>query len=84
MHLQITVNADTGWDVTYQEGQEYAGQQAGWAYYQSFKQDLTGKGDELLSDKEKPGNTVTLGSKRGKPLICPRGFREGFFRHGEG
>ena len=55
------------WDTTDQEGQECTGQQADWAHHQSFKLDLMGEGDVLLSDREEPGNVVTLGSSRGKP-----------------
>lgn len=33
-----------------------------------------GEGDEMLGDKEEPGNVVTLGSIRGKPRICPNGI----------
>jgi len=32
------------------------------------------EGDELLGDKEEPGNTVTLGSIRGKSQICLSGI----------
>lgn len=34
------------------------------------------EGDELLGDKEEPGNTVTLGSIRGKSQICLSGIWE--------
>jgi len=33
--------------------------------------------DVHLSNREEPGNTVTVESSRGKPQICPRGTLEG-------
>lgn len=43
----------------------------------SWAEDSVREGDVLLSDREEPGNTVTLESRRGKPQIFPRGIWEG-------
>ena len=39
---------------------------------------MMGEGVVLLSDREEPGNTVSLGSSAGKTQICPRGIEESF------
>jgi len=36
-----------------------------------------GEGDVLLSKREEPENTDTLGSSKGKPQMCPKGIWEG-------
>jgi len=77
MHLQETGHVDVRWDATDQKGNEYTGQQASWVYHQSFKLDSMGKGDVHLSDREEPGNSVTLGSSGGNPQIFPREIWEG-------
>lgn len=78
MYLWETRYADIR--STDHEGQECSGQQAGWAYHQSFKQGLMREGDVFLSDWEEPANTVTLGNIRGKPQICPREIWEDSLR----
>ena len=70
-----------GWDTTDQDGQEYTGQHAGEAHQQGFKLELMEEGDVLLSDREEPGNAVTLGSSKGEHQICPGGLWEGSSRN---
>jgi len=51
--------------------QEHPGLKAGWTNQQSFNVDSVRGGDALLSDREEPGNTITLESRKGKPQIFP-------------
>lgn len=44
-------HVDIRWNVTDQVGQECSGQQYGWSYWKSFKLDLMGEWDVLLSDR---------------------------------
>lgn len=57
--------------------QEHPGLKAGWTNQQSFNVDSVRGGDALLSDREEPGNTITLESRKGKPQIFPWWIWEG-------
>lgn len=48
--------------------QEYPGSQTGWAYKQSFKLDLAGERDGVLSTGDKPGAAEILESNRKAPV----------------
>lgn len=61
------------------EGQEYIGQQTGWADQKNFKLELMGETNVLPCDRES-GSTVTLGSMGGKHQICPRGIWDESFK----
>lgn len=47
--------------------QECSGKKGDWIFYQIFKLDSVGEGDGVLYDKERPGNSVSLGNRRENP-----------------
>jgi len=64
-----------GCDATDQKEQEYTREQTSWAHYKDFNLVLLVEGDVLLSDREQPGNAVTLGSSGGKSQICQEVYK---------
>lgn len=75
-HLWEIKHVDIRWDATDQEEQEYIVHQALWAHHQNFNLNLVAEGVYYWVTEE-TGNTITLGSSKGKPLICPRGILGG-------
>lgn len=55
--------------------QEGVHQQVGQTYKESFKTDLTGEGDGVLSNREEQGFADVLGTNRGTPVKCLKGIR---------
>ena len=56
-------------------GQEGLHQQAGQTYKESFKLDLVGEGDGVLSNREEPGAADVLGTNRETPVKSLKGIR---------
>lgn len=66
-----------GQDAT-DKRQGYTREKAGWVHYEGFKLELLGEGTVLLSSREEPANTVTLGSSRRNLRFAPE-VSGGFF-----